>query len=82
MRQAARLMGHDQKTIKKYIDNGMVKWRDPFPYSDRPTYMIELDSLLALRTTYRTSRPTPPPKNNRRTRVSAARQQSRHINWN
>ena len=52
--EAAQILGCDKKTVLKYIDQGLLEWRDMSPPSStRPTYRLKLDSVLRLRNSYR-----------------------------
>ena len=55
--EAARIANCDKKTVIRYLQDGLLEWRDIAPpSSSRPTYRIKLASILALRTGYRHGR--------------------------
>jgi hypothetical protein len=52
--EAARIANCDKKTVIRYLRDGVLQWRNIAPpSSSRPTYRIRLDTVLAIRTTYR-----------------------------
>ena len=54
--EAAQILGCDRKTVQKYIHTGLLEWRDIAPpTSSRPEFRIKLDSVLAIRSSYRTT---------------------------
>jgi hypothetical protein len=59
--QAARILNCDRKTVRRYIDGGMIEWRDKAtPGSTQLTFALKRESVVAIRTEYRTGKPTPP----------------------
>jgi hypothetical protein len=61
LRQAAATLGVDKKTVQKYIAAGLLEWRDAAPpNSSRPLLRVKRDSVVKLRTTYRTGPASPP----------------------
>ena len=81
VREAADILGVDKHLVLKYLDAGWLEWRDvSAPGSSRPTFRLKLDSVLQMRTTYRTGRPRaqPPPRARRRTAGSTSKR-LRHI---
>jgi len=54
--EAAEILGCDTKTVRNYLRSGLLRWRNIAPpTSTRPEYRIELESVLAIRTGYRTT---------------------------
>lgn len=51
--EAGEILGCDRKTVRKLIDGGLLKVRELMPISTRRTYRILLESVLELRSTYR-----------------------------
>jgi hypothetical protein len=52
--EAAQILDCDRKTVVRYIRDGVLEWRDVAPPSScHPEYRIKLDSVVALRTSYR-----------------------------
>lgn len=87
--EAARIANCDKKTVIRYLQDGLLDWRDIAPpSSSRPTYRIKLASVLALRTGYHFGRPRPNQQReaawstvDRPTRVekTGARHQLKHV---
>ena len=58
--EAARIANCDKKTVLRYLNDGLLEWRNIAPpSSSRPTYRVRLSSIIALRTTYRYGPPAP-----------------------
>ena len=55
---AAMIANCDKKTIIRYMQDGVLEWRNIAPpSSSRPTYRLKLASVVALRTAYRRENP-------------------------
>jgi hypothetical protein len=53
--EAAKILGCDRKQIIKFIQHGLLAVRNKTgPWSTRPQFAVELQSLLNLRCSYRT----------------------------
>lgn len=81
--ESAAILGVDKHTVKKYIDEGLLEWRNVAPPSSaRPTYRVTLRSVVRLRTTYRTGPATlrSAARAPRRNRAARTRCGLRHIN--
>ena len=53
--QAASILGVDRKTVVKYLNAGLLEWRDIAPPgSSRPAFRLKLESVTRMRTSYRT----------------------------
>jgi hypothetical protein len=51
--EAATIANCDKKTIVRYMQDGLLEWRNIAPpSSSRPTYRLKLASVVALRTAY------------------------------
>jgi hypothetical protein len=79
---AARLLGVDHKTAKKYLTAGLLEWRDIAPPgSTQPTFRVKLDSVTRIRYAYRVGSPAPAPAKSLRTstRVVSKPPQYQHV---
>ena len=55
---AAIIANCDKKTIIRYMQDGLLEWRNIAPpSSSRPTYRLKLASVVALRTAYHRETP-------------------------
>jgi hypothetical protein len=56
--EAATIANCDKKTIIRYMQDGLLEWRNIAPpSSSRPTYRLKHASVVALRTAYRRENP-------------------------
>ena len=80
--QAAKILGVNVKTARKYVDEGRLRWRDVAASQGRRVIRIELASVLEMRTGYTTSVPAatpPPPQPRRRASRANACQKFKHV---
>ena len=55
MAEAARILNVDRKTALRYLNGGLLEWRNIAPPgSSRVCYRVTLESVMRMRTTYRT----------------------------
>lgn len=58
LREAAKELHCDPKTVIRYIEDGLLQWRNSAPPSStRPRYRIKTDSVLQIRNSYRLGTP-------------------------
>lgn len=77
--EAAKILGVSKDTVLNK-DNGMLEYRNTAaPSSSRPIFLFSLQSVLALRTTYRTDSPAPFQKSESPRRAAAPRKKYKHL---
>jgi hypothetical protein len=81
LREAAQVLGCDPKTVLRYIDDGMLQWRNAAPASSsRPIYKICSQSAIRLRTSYRqTGTRSDTPRRQKRRSSRSVPNKLRHI---
>jgi hypothetical protein len=78
--EAAKILGVSKDTVLKLKDDGMLEYRNAAsPNSSRPIFLFSLQSVLAVRTTYRTDSPAPHQKSESPRRQAAPTKKFKHL---
>lgn len=84
LREAAKELHCDPKTVIRYIEDGLLQWRNAAPPSStRPRYRIKSESVLQLRNSYRLGTPQAaepePARTPRKRAVKSSNYQPKHM---
>ena len=84
LRETAKELNCDPKTVIRYIEDGLLQWRNAAPPSStRPRYRIKTDSVLQLRNSYRLGTPQAdepePARKPRKRAVKSSNYQPKHM---
>jgi len=78
--EAAQLLGVSKDTVLKLKDDGLLEYRNAAaPSSSRPIFLFSLQSVMTVRTTYRTDSPAPHQKSDNSQRRATPSKKYKHL---